>query len=119
MKYVLMIYQGSTPIPDTEPWHQLDPAEQQQVYADYAAINDMEHVQPGPPLGLPGDATTVRVVQGDVTLQPGSYLEPSQAVGGFAIVEAESFNDAVAVAAALPPARLGGAVEVRPVATYW
>jgi hypothetical protein len=40
-------------------------------------------------------------------------------VGGFLIVEAENLEAAVAVAARVPQARMGGAVEVRPSVTYW
>lgn len=119
MQYVLMIYQGSTPIPDTDAWARLPTAEQRQVYADYRAVNAMDNVDAGPPLGLPSDASTVRVVEGTTVVEPGPYLTPSQAVGGFVVVEAASLDDAVMVAAKLPPARLGGAIEIRPVATYW
>ena len=49
----------------------------------------------------------------------GPYAGVGHAVGGFAVVEADDLDAAVAIAAQIPPARLGGAVEVRPCATYW
>ena len=66
MQYVLLIYQGSTPLPGTSEWESLSEAEQQQVYADYGALNQTEGVTPGLPLGTPADATTVRVADGKV-----------------------------------------------------
>jgi hypothetical protein len=117
--FVLMIYQGTTPLPGTDAWDALPQEEQSKVYADYAALNQTPGVNPGPPLGLPADARTVRVKDGAVDTVEGPYLGHEGAVGGFAVVEAESLDDAVALAARIPAARLGGAVEVRPAAKYW
>lgn len=120
MQFVLMIYQGTTPLPsEPDRWSTLSEAEQRSVYADYAALNAMPEVSSGPPLGLPEAATTVRVVDGATTTEEGPYAGPGLAVGGFAVVEADTLEAAVAIAARIPPARLGGAVEVRPCATYW
>jgi len=43
-------------------------------------------------------------------------MEPG---GEFSVYEAESMEAAIALAARIPAARLGGAVEIRPVETYW
>jgi hypothetical protein len=43
----------------------------------------------------------------------------TEAVGGYFVLEADDLNTAIEPAARLPAARLGGAIEVRPVATYW
>ena len=40
MKYVLLVYQGTTPLPGTERWKALPAAEQKQIYADYAELNE-------------------------------------------------------------------------------
>jgi hypothetical protein len=40
-------------------------------------------------------------------------------VGGFIVLDAETVEAAVALAARIPAARLGGAVEIRPVEQYW
>lgn len=120
MQFVLMIYQGTTPVPaDAERWATLSEAEQQSVYADYGALNALPEVTSGPPLGLPEAATTVRVVGGEVALAEGPYAGVAHAVGGYAVVEADDLDGAIAIAARIPPARLGGAIEVRPCATYW
>ena len=119
MQYALLIYQGTTPLPDTDAWASLPAAEQKAIYADYATLNEMENMTPGPPLGLPENATTVRVENGSTVTTEGPYLGVGGAVGGFYVVEAEDLAAAVAIAARVPQARLGGAVEVRPSAKYW
>jgi hypothetical protein len=89
------------------------------VYADYAALNSTPGVAPGLPLGLPGAATTVRSTDGAATTAPGPYVDEKGAVAGYFVVEADDLDAAVAIAARVPAARLGGAVELRPVSTYW
>lgn len=118
MQYVLMIYQGSTPLPsDPDAWATLSDDEQQAIYRDYAALNQTPGVSPGLPLGLPGDATTIRVEHGETVRRAGPYL--SEGAGGYVVLEADDLDAAIALAARIPAARHGGAVEIRPVATYW
>ena len=116
MQYALLIYQGTTPLPVTDAWTSLPAAEQQAIYADYGALNRRPGVTPGLPLGVADKATTVRVVDGRVVANDGPYAEP---VGGYLVVEADDIDAAVAVAASIPAARHGGAIEIRPVETYW
>jgi len=117
MQFVLLIHQGTSPLPDTDEWAALPQDEQTAIYADYAALNRDERITPGPPLGLPADARTVRVHDGATDAQPGSYHDDP--VGGFMIVEADDVDTAVEIASRIPAARLGGTIEVRPVAKYW
>jgi hypothetical protein len=119
MQFVLLIYQGTTPLPDTPEWEALPKDEQRQIYADYAALNSTDGLTPGPPLGLPADATTVRVDGGSTLTDDGPVIDSKGAVGGFAVLEAEDLAAAIEVASRIPAARLGGAIEIRPVATYW
>ena len=120
MQFVLLIHQGTTPTPTTAGWSQLSAEEQQAVYADYAALNETPGVSPGLPLGLPDQATTVRVVDGVPTVTAGPYVgDPTKAVGGYFLFEADDPAAAVGLAARIPAARLGGGIEIRPVATYW
>jgi hypothetical protein len=116
MQYALLIYQGTTPLPDTDAWASLPAAEQQAIYADYAALDKRPGVTPGLPLGLAEKAKTVRVVEGTLVATDGPYAEP---VGGYLVLEANDLDAAVEVAAAIPAARHGGAIEIRPVETYW
>ena len=48
MKYVLLIHQGTTPLPGSEEWDQLPDEEKQAVFAAYGAINQTPGVTPGP-----------------------------------------------------------------------
>jgi hypothetical protein len=61
----------------------------------------------------------VRVEEGETRTAQAPYAGPAGAVGGYLLLEAESLEDAVALAARVPAARLGGAVEVRPCEVYW
>jgi hypothetical protein len=71
----------------------------------------MENVTPGPPpLGLPENATTVRVENGSNITTEGPYLGVKSAVGGFCVIEADDVDAAVAITARVPQARMGGAV---------
>jgi hypothetical protein len=120
MQYVLLIYQGTTPPPtDPESWATASEDEQKAIYADYAAISQTAGVSPGLPLGLPDKARTVRVRAGRTTVADGPFLGVGGAVGGYFVFECDDLDAALALAARIPAARLGGAVEVRPAETYW
>ena len=119
MQYALLIYQGTTPLPNTEAWDSLSKDEQKAIYADYAAINQNPAVTPGLPLGLPQDAKTVRVDNGAPVTTAGPFMGISGAVGGCLVFEADDEAAAVELAARIPAARHGGAIEIRPVGTYW
>jgi hypothetical protein len=120
MKYVLLIYQGTTPLPSSpDSWATLSEDEQKAVWADYAALNTAPGVEPGLPLGLPEKAVTVRVQDSNVVASEGPFAGSMSAVGGYLIFDADSIEDAVALAARVPAARHGGAVEVRPAEPYW
>jgi len=119
MKGVLLIYQGTTPLPGTDRWKALSTAEQKQIYADYAALNETPGMSPGLPLGLPEAARTVQVREGKVTVRNGPHLGEGQGIGGFSVYEADTMEAAIALAARIPAARLGGAVEIRPAEKYW
>ena len=119
MQFVLLIYHGTYPLPGTPRWESVSEEEKKAAYADYNTLNNIENITPGPPLGLPENATTVRVENGSTVTTEGPYLDVKGAVGGFYVVEAEDLDAAVAIAARIPQARMGGAVEVRPCAKYW
>jgi hypothetical protein len=118
-QFVFLIYQGTTPLPNTPEWSSLSDDEQKSVYADYAALNKTPGLTAGLPLGLPEQARTVRVDNGSAIVDDGPYVDPKGAVGGYVVLEADDVDAAIEVAARIPAARLGGAVEVRPVGTYW
>ena len=119
MQYVLLIYQGTTPTPTSPEWSALSDDEQQAIYADYGALNQTPGVTPGLPLGLPEDATTVRVEGGKPLVTDGPFVDTKEAIGGFLVLEADDLDAAIELASKVPAARLGGAIEIRPVSTYW
>jgi len=115
MKYMLLIHQGTTPTPRTDDWNKLSEEEQRAVYADYQAINQTPGVTPGVQMQDPETATTVRVQDGKVLTTDGPFVELKEAIGGYLFFEADDLDAAIELAARIPAARLGGAIEVRPI----
>ena len=108
MKYMLLIQPGPLE------WDSLTEEEQKQVGADYQAVSTTPGVTPGAWMEPPELATTVRV-DGDNTLTTdGPFVAVKEALGGYLFYEADDLDAAIALAARIPAARLGGAVEVRP-----
>ena len=118
MKYMLLIHQGSTPLPGTDAWNNLSQEEQGKVYAGYKAVNETPGVSPGEGLAPPETATTVRVQDGKTLTTDGPFVELKEAIGGYLLFEADDLDAAIALAAKIPAASLGGAIEVRPI-TQW
>ena len=114
MKYMLLIY--SNP----ENWAMLSEDESQAVMKDYLTFADDlrgsgEYVG-GAPLQGPETATTVRVPAGSRTTTDGPYAETKEHLAGYFLVECDGLDRAVELAARIPDARYGGAIEVRPLA---
>ena len=61
-----------------------------------------------------GTARTIRVRAGKVSTTAGPYAETTEQLGGFFLIEAKDMDEACAVAARFPPARVA-VLEVRPV----
>jgi hypothetical protein len=116
MKYMLLIHHGDAATPgDAEAWERLSEDEQKAVYADYQAINQTPGVSPGVRMQDPETATTVRVQDGRTLTTDGPFVAVKEALGGYLFFEADDLDAAIELAARVPAARLGGAVEVRPV----
>ena len=115
MKYLLLIHQGDTPTPGSEEWARLSEDEQQAVYRDYQAINQNPGVTPGLWMEPPDAATTVRVDDGKTLTTDGPFVSIKEALGGYLVFEADDLDAAIELASQIPAARMGGAVEVRPV----
>jgi hypothetical protein len=115
MKYLLLIQQGDTPVPGSEAWERLSGDEQKAVYSDYQAVNGTPGVTPGVWLEPPEAATTVRVQDGKTLTTDGPFVAVKEALGGYLLYEADDLDAAIELASRIPAARLGGAVEVRPV----
>jgi hypothetical protein len=116
MKYMLMIHQGTTPTPlDPEAWATLSDEQQQEIYAAYNTLNSTPGVTPGVGLQLPETATTVRVQHGKTVTTDGPFVDTKESLNGYLIYEADDLDAAIELAATIPAASYGGAIEVRPV----
>jgi hypothetical protein len=116
MKYMLLINQGDAPTPrDPEAWAKLSEEEQQAVFADYQALNTTPGVTPGMQLEAPEAATTVRVDEEKTLVTDGPFVTVKEALGGWLLYEAGDLDAAIELASRIPAARLGGAIEIRPI----
>ena len=106
MKYLLQIYPHQGP----EDWARLSADEQDALVAEYLEVSRSPGVVDGAQLQPADTATTVRVADGETLLTDGPFMDAKEHVGGFLLVEADDLDGALDVAA-----RMGGAVEVRPV----
>jgi hypothetical protein len=119
MKYMLLIHQGSAPTPyDQDAWQRLSEDERNAVHGDYMAINQTPGVTPGVGMQPPETATTVRVEDGRTLTTDGPFVAVKEALGGYLVFEADDLDAAIELASRIPAARMGGAVEVRPVAEW-
>ena len=119
MKYMLLIHQGSAPTPRSpDEWASLSEEEQKAVYADYQAVNETPGVSAGLQLDSPEMATTVRVQDGKTLTTDGPFVEIKEAIGGYLLFEADDLDAAIELASRIPAARMGGAIEVRPIVEW-
>jgi hypothetical protein len=114
MKYMLLIQQGDTPTPGSSEWDRLSEDEQKAVYGAYQAVNETAGVSPGVWMQPPETATTVRVQDGKTLTTDGPFVAVKEALGGYLFFEADDLDTAIDLASRIPAARMGGAVEVRP-----
>ena len=59
-------------------------------------------------------ATTVRVRDGKMAITDGPFAETKEQLAGFYMIDAMDLNEAIGIAAKIPPARVGS-IEVRPI----
>jgi hypothetical protein len=111
MKYALLIY--STEARDE--FDKLSEEEQNAILGEYFAISEEPDVIGGDQLQPTDTATTVRVDGGQTLTTDGPFTETKEVLGGFYMLEADNIDRALDVAARIPAARMGGAIEVRPV----
>jgi hypothetical protein len=109
MKYMLLVYD------DPANWTDIGEDEMKGLYAEYAAVAQNPATVHSAQLKPVDTAKTVRVNGGGTLATDGPFAETKEHLGGYYLVDAASIDDAVALAAKIPSARLGGSVEVRPV----
>jgi hypothetical protein len=116
MKFMLLIHNRTAASPRSpEDWNQLSQDEQKAIFAEYRAINETPGVTTGLRLKDPAEATLVRVEDGETKTSAGPLHGAEEGVSGYLVFEADSLDDAIALAARIPSTRMGGAVEVRPI----
>jgi hypothetical protein len=86
--------------------------EESLAYAE--ALGESGHLIAGEALESVQAATTVRVRNGKVSITDGPFAETKEQLAGFYLINASDLNDAIRVAAKIPPARVGS-IEVRPI----
>jgi hypothetical protein len=110
VRYLLQIYSDI----GLAEFERLSADEQDAIVGEYRAIGQSPGVIGGEQLQPVDTATTVRVEGGQTLLTDGPFLEAKEHLGGFFLVEADDLDAALELAARVPAARMGGAVEVRP-----
>jgi hypothetical protein len=110
MKYLLQIYPPYT----TEAFEAMPADERQAIVEEYLEIGRSPEVIGGQQLQPIETATTVRVENGETLLTDGPFVDAKEHVGGFILVQADDLDVALDIAARIPAARMGGAVEIRP-----
>jgi hypothetical protein len=108
---MLLIYMGQS----TAEWDGLSEAEQEQILREYQAVNEAPGVTGGAQLQPVDTATTVRVQDRQTLTTDGPFAATKEVLGGYYLLEADDIDSALEVAARIPAARMGGAVEIRPV----
>jgi hypothetical protein len=110
MKYLLQLY----PPAARQELEQMPEEERQALVEEYLAIGRSPEVIGGHQLQPVETATTVRVADGETLLTDGPFVDAKEHLGGFFLAEADDLDAALDIAARIPAARMGGAVEVRP-----
>jgi hypothetical protein len=111
MRYMLQVYFNGA----QDKVAQLPDAERQAIVGEYFAFFATPEVTDGNQLQPPATATTVRVHDTQTLTTHGPFAAPGEPLGGYYLVEAEDIDSAIELAARIPAARMGGAIEVRPV----
>src|SRR5215510_10072869 len=119
MQFAVLIYQDWTWIDGLLGDNGPSELEQAEIGKQYAEVAATPGFQQNIPLGHPKQATTVRVRDGKTITSDGTVGGPTAAAGSVYVFEADDEGDAIALASRIPAARLGGAVEVRPIGQYW
>ena len=108
MKYMLLVYD------DPAQWPEKTEEEMKDLYEEYAAVTKDPATVHSAQLAPVTTAKTVRVNGGGVLATDGPFAETKEHLGGYYLVDVDSIDDAVKIAAKIPSARLGGSIEVRP-----
>ena len=105
MNYLCLVYLDET---------RLDELPDEDCVAYDTAIRQSDHCLASEALESVQTATTVRVRNGKVSITDGPFAETKEQLAGFYMIAAHDLNEAIQIAAQIPPARVGS-IEVRPI----
>jgi len=105
MKYLCLVYMEERTLADIPDSECVAYGDSLRKSGRYVAAEALQRVE---------TATTVRVRSGKVSLTDGPFAETKEQLAGFYLIDAKDLDEAVRIAAQIPPARVGS-VEVRPV----
>jgi hypothetical protein len=114
MKYLLMVCWDAERMNDqTEPDPGTEPAEDEEGFPWVDNLQARGKWVTGDQLAPPRRARSVRVRGGKKMITDGPFAETKEAIGGFDLLECDSLEEAVEIAATHPLAQIG-TIEVRP-----
>ena len=109
MKYLLLIYMNENAM--SQPEREQCYKDSTQLAHDLAANGQYLAANPLQPVAT---ATSVRVREGKRLITDGPFAETREQLGGYFLIDAKDLDEAISIAARIPPARKG-TVEIRPV----
>ena len=114
MKYVLLFVETEQFEKDLEAKSQADRDRAFELVYKWMA-DHADKIRGGSKLQLASTATTVRLDAGsEPVITDGPFVEIKEALGGYLFFEADNLDAAIELASRIPAARMGGAIEVRP-----
>ena len=128
MKYFLLIHQGDTPRPNRDGETNQAAVAAWEAHAARGAAGGLARL-PGRQPDAGGHARACSSPRprrrrrcasqdGRTLTTDGPFVETKEALGGYLIFEADDLDAAIELASRIPAARLGGAVEVRPIVEW-
>jgi hypothetical protein len=111
MKFMCLAYEEEAIFHEMsqQDWHAL----REETLNYVQSLQDKGHLISTHPLKSATTASTVRIRNGNLSVTDGPFQETKEQIGGFFLIEAKDFEEAVSLAAKWPSARLG-TIEVRP-----
>jgi hypothetical protein len=110
MQFMLLVYDD----PSLD-WPEVSEEESKAIYEEYAAVARDKATKHSAQLQPTEAAKTVRIKDGSTLVTDGPFAETKETLGGYYLVDADSIDDALKLAAKIPSARFGGSIEVRPI----
>lgn len=114
MKYLMLVCKESA---ESHAPTDADRAAAPDVEQWWNAANDGGHWLTGDPLAPPAEAVTVRVRGGERVVTDGPFTETNELIAGFDVLECESIEQAIDIAAGHPMA-YGGLIEIRQMLSF-